>query len=75
MTTKEKLDIKRQEIKDKLNKISLPNGTATNICWEIGQELGITGTTVLYYIGGNIKDGYLAEAILEEFKIRKLISK
>lgn len=60
---------RRSNIIQELRKIQLPtDGSATNLCWAIGTALNVTGVTVKNYIQGEVKDGYLAEAILYEFK-------
>ena len=68
-TALEVLESKRESIKNNLSTIKLPkDGTATGICWTIGQSLKISGPTVINYLSGNVKDGYLGEAIYSEFK-------
>lgn len=69
MTTLETLNKKRTDIKQKLSSIILPqDGTETQLCWNVGTALKVSGPTVKNYINGGIKDGYLAEAIYAEFK-------
>lgn len=64
---------KHNEIKEKLSRVIIPNdGNATNIYWAIGSTLQVSGTTVKNYLSGEIKDGYLAEAIYSEFKRLKM---
>lgn len=74
MTTaaSEEFDLRHKQIKEKLTSIELPEGTGTNICWAVAGSLKITGQTVKNYLVGNIKDGYLAEAIYKEFKRLKI---
>lgn len=73
MTTLEALDKKREEMKEKMKTIVLPTDVSpNNIFWTIGTALNISGTTVKNYFSGEIKDGYLAEAIYNEFKRLKL---
>jgi len=72
MTSFELMEIKRNLIKDKLSKVSFPPEKETTMCWAVGADLGITGVTVKNYLKGYIKDGYLAEAILNECKRLKL---
>lgn len=67
MTSIEKLENRKDEIRGKLFSIVIPRGQETSICWSIGKNLGITGTTVQNYLRGRIGDGYLAEAIYNEF--------
>lgn len=62
------LNKKRAEIIGKLNRIRLPkDGNATSLCWTVGTALNISGPTVKNYLNGDVKDGYLAEAIYSEF--------
>ena len=74
MTVLETFTDKHKQIKEKLKSIVLPiDGSATQICWNIGTNLNVSGTTVKNYLCGEVKDGYLAEAIYSEFKrIKKL---
>lgn len=66
---------RHKSIAHELGRIELPKSIGTETCMKVGASLGITGTTVLNYLKGNIKDGYLAEAIYKEFKILKLIKR
>ncbi len=65
---------KRHKVTDALlNKISnkvfdSSDKPAYLICKEIGEKFGIVSATVSTYCAGRGKDGYLKEAILEEFK-------
>jgi hypothetical protein len=60
---------RRNEIVKKLQSVSIPNdGSITSICWKIGNDLDVSGTTVRNYVQGDVKDGYLAEAIYSEFQ-------
>lgn len=74
MTVLETFNERREQIKSKLKSIELPtDGSATQLCWNIGTNLNVTGPTVRNYLSGEVKDGYLAEAIYDEFKrIRKI---
>lgn len=73
MTALQEFNKKRSIIISKLSKIELPSdGNATNICWNVGSALQITGPTVKNYLSGEVKDGYLAEAIYSEFKRLKI---
>jgi len=72
MTSFELMEIKRNLIKDKLSKVIFPSDKETSMRWAIGQDLGVTGVTIKNYMDGKIKDGYLAEAILNECKRLKL---
>lgn len=76
MTAVETYNQKHETIKEKMASVSLPtDGTATQVCWSIGAALDISGTTVKNYAEGEIKDGYLAEAIFAEFKRLKMTNK
>jgi len=72
MTSFETMEMKRNVVKLKLSKVVFPNDKETSYCWMVGADLGITGVTVKNYLKGYIKDGYLAEAILNECKRLKL---
>ena len=37
----------------------------TNVAIDVAKELGVTHTTIINYLQGRGKDGYLKEAILE----------
>ena len=71
----EKYKERHKKIKVLLSKVEIPDGMATQILWNIGANLGVTGPTVKNYISGNIKDGYLAEAIYNECKRLRFIQK
>ena len=76
MTRNNRIKRKRKEIKDKLQKVTLPdNGTQSQLLWSIGTTLNVSGPTIGNYIKGNVKDYYLAEAILAEFKKLKMVRK
>lgn len=51
-----------------LSNIKTKNQTAGIVYSIIGNKLGVTGQTVVNYISGNAKDGYLLDAMIEEFK-------
>lgn len=58
----------------KIKSIKLPiDGTATSVCWEIGNLLGVTGPTIKNYLNGGIKDGFLGLAIYKEFRRLKMV--
>lgn len=63
---------RKEEIRKKLMSIELPVGSETRICWKVAEEFKISGTSVKNYLEGRIADGYLAEAILKEFKKLKI---
>lgn len=64
---------KKEIIKSKLSKVRLENNKETMACWQVATALNISGTTVKNYLEGKISDGYLAEAIYEEFKNLNLV--
>ena len=69
MTTCETFNKRHADIKTKLKGLKLPtDGTLTQLCWNIGTSLKISGPTVKNYLNGDIKDGFLAEAIYAEFR-------
>lgn len=67
MTPNEKLEKRKDEIRGKLFSVDIPRRQETSMCWEIGSSLGVTGTTVQNYLKGKIADGFMAEAIYDEF--------
>lgn len=73
MTPKEKLEKRKEEITGKLFSVKIPRGFESSTCWEIGKDLGVTGTTVINYLKGKVGNGYLAEAIYEECLKKKLV--
>lgn len=73
MTPIEKLEKRKEEIRCKLFSVTIPKRKESSICWEIGTSLGVTGTTVQNYLNGRIADGYMADAIYDEFVKMKLI--
>lgn len=72
MTPYQELVERRGAIIKKLSHIQLPEGNNTRMCWDVGNSLSITGQTVQNYLKGEVKDGYLAEAIYKEFKKLKV---
>jgi predicted transcriptional regulator len=42
----------------------------TNVAIDVGKELGVTHTTIINYLQGRGKDGYLKEAILNQLKTK-----
>lgn len=75
LTPLETLKSRRNEICRQLSKVELPKSIGTESCMKVGQILDITGVTVMNYLKGNVRDGYLAEAILKEFKAMKMVKK
>jgi predicted transcriptional regulator len=64
-----------EAIKEKLKTVVLPDGIETKTLKEIADSLDITAPTVKNYLNGDIKDGYLAEAIYSEFKRLKMVKR
>lgn len=73
MNSKERLEYRIEEIKGKLFSVKIPKRKESSICWEIGRNLGVTGTTIQNYLKGRIGDGYLAEAIYDEFEKLEMV--
>lgn len=73
MSPKEKLEQRIEEIKGKLFSVKIPHRKELSTCWEVGKNLGVTGTTIQNYLKGKIGDGYLAEAIYDEFEKLEMI--
>lgn len=72
MIAKDKLEAKHKKY-DKLLKETgdkvFEGKSAMVVCYAVGAKLGVTGQTVYnYYLGDGRKDGFLKEAILEEFQ-------
>lgn len=69
MTVLDTFKKRHNEIRKKLMSIELPeDGSATQLCWNVGSNLNVSGPTIKNYLTGEIKDGFLAEAIHGEFK-------
>jgi len=73
MTSIEKLEKRKEEIRNKLFMVTIPRRQESSVCWEIGSSLGVTGTTVQNYLSGRIADGYMADAIYDEFVKMNLV--
>tara|TARA_R110000868_G_scaffold36279_7_gene128954 strand:- start:5345 stop:5569 length:225 start_codon:yes stop_codon:yes gene_type:complete len=71
MTNYETYLNRKEKIRKDLSKTILKEGKETSLCWTVGNNLKISGTTVKNYLDGKISDGFLAEAILKEFKVLK----
>lgn len=59
------------EVHAKLKRLSLKKtapGKTTMTAAYIGQQLGITGQTVSNFLKGKGRNGYLAEAMIEEYE-------
>ena len=67
-----KVTKRKEELASKLLQVNMPNRKQSEILWEVGSKLGVTGTTVKNYLIGNIADGYLGEEILDIFKEKGL---
>jgi len=72
MTELEAYKIRKDLIKEKLSSIKFPKDSETRYCWSVGASLNVSGVTVKNYIKGDVKDGYLAEAIYTCFKKIKM---
>jgi len=62
---------KHKDIKAKLSAVAkekINRGEMMNACKGIAKRLKVSPQTVYNYVVGTIKDGYLAEAILQEFE-------
>jgi hypothetical protein len=73
MTPYQEMEKSREDIKSKLKSIKMPENKETNVCFLIGNDLKVSGTTVRNYLRGNIKDGFLATAIYKQFQKLKPI--
>lgn len=70
MEAKKQLKQRHKEACAELKKIALPfidNGTLNEQARLIEKRLGISYQTVVNYVYGKAKDGYLTEAITQEF--------
>jgi predicted transcriptional regulator len=72
MTNYENYIERKSQIEKKLTSIKLEKKGVTKQCWAVGGELNVTGTTVKNYLDGKVADGYLGEAIYQEFKRLKV---
>jgi len=71
MTAKEELRKRHQKAIATLNKVAVPiieKYGLNKSCTDIGRILGVSYQTVVNYVYGRVKDGYLCEAIIKEFK-------
>ena len=70
MTTlaREEFDERHKAIKQKLMSIKLTDGKENSICTGVAYCLDVSMQTVKNYLSGKVGDGFLAEAIYEEFK-------
>lgn len=71
MEAKKQLRERHKEACAILNKVAEPyinNKTLNTQAEKIGKRLGVSYQTVVNYVYGKSKDGYLTEAITKEFK-------
>lgn len=71
MEAKKQLKLRHKEACLELNKVATPyidNCTLNAEAVKIGKRLGVSFQTVVNYVYGKSKDGYLTEAITKEFK-------
>lgn len=73
MNNYEKYLEKKKEINKKLSSVILKPNEETRLCWEVANNLMVSGTTVKNYLDGRVSDGYLGEAIYFEFKRLKCV--
>lgn len=73
MTSYETFKKQKEDIRKKLSTVILEDGQETNLYWQVGTSLKVSGTTISNYLKGNVSDGYLAEAIYREFKKLKCV--
>lgn len=70
MEGKKQLKQRHKAASKELNRVASPyieNGSLNFEAIKIGKELGISFQTVVNYVYGKSKDGYLTEAITQEF--------
>ncbi len=75
MTTKEELEQRHQKAIENLKKVSQPKIQKYNTmpcAYTVAANLGVSYQTVINYISGSAKDGFLTEAMAKEFKNLKL---
>lgn len=71
MGPKKQLKVRHKEASAELKKVALPyidNNTLNSVALKIGGILGVSFQTVVNYVYGKAKDGFLTEAISNEFK-------
>jgi hypothetical protein len=71
MEPKKQLKVRHKEASAELKKVALPyidNNTLNSVALKIGGILGVSFQTVVNYVYGKAKDGFLTEAICNEFK-------
>lgn len=59
---------RKEEVKEKMKRIIIPNENATYFFVQLGAALGCSGVTIKNYIYGQVKDGFFAETIIEHCK-------
>lgn len=71
LTPKEQLEKRMTDAYKELHKIAtkrIPSGETTATFVEIARQLGITSQTVYNYTQGKGGNGYMVDALIEEFK-------
>jgi len=71
MEAKKQLKQRHKEACAELKKVAAPyidNSTLNAEALKIGRNLGVSFQTVVNYVYGKAKDGYLTEAITKEFQ-------
>lgn len=71
MTAFEELNTRHKSIKKELRDISQPVVTEHGLVSTstvVAKKLKVSPQTVMNYLSGRVKDGYLAEAIIQEYK-------
>lgn len=72
MEAKKRLNGRHKQARSELKKVAMPyiDGNSLNsVAMGISKKLGISFQTVVNYVHGRAKDGYLTEAITNEFKL------
>jgi len=67
MTLKERHESAFKKLRIEANK-KLTNREATQIAAKVGIGVGVSGQTVINYLNGKCKDGFITEALTAEFK-------
>jgi predicted transcriptional regulator len=71
MTTLDELKAKHKTIQKELKDVSLPitnEHGLVNTSTVVAKKLKVSPQTIMNYLSGRVKDGYLAEAIIQEYK-------
>lgn len=75
MTILEEYNQKHQKAIERLQKVANPKTFKYGVvksCEVVAANLGTSSQTIMNYISGRTKDGYLTEAITKEFKNLKI---